>query len=395
MIFNFLGSNYSSRFGWRFLLARKSKVAYGELRRFLAEKYVGEAHLYYRGRTALREAIRLSGASHTLISGFTCYVVEEAVKDAGSRPVFVDISRRTFHFTLAELKKAHKAQPKIGAVVVQNTFGIGDKIKPIAAYCQKAGLVLIEDLAHCPANRYADGPDFGQIGDLVVVSFGDLKQIDVVSGGALIVRNKVLFDKITTPKPLRGHWRLRALERWQPLINVFLRNCYRWPAFARIVHGLLRRLHLLRSAAGGELFRDVGLHPARAGLILEQWQHLEADKRRRQELTGIYSRILQDNNPLLRRQPLLRYPFLVESSERSRLLAAAADKGFYLKDHWYDSFVHPSRFSEQSVYKLGSCPQKEKITYQVINLPLHKSINRHQAEKLARLVANFKSPASS
>ena len=395
MIFNFLGSNYSSRFGWRFLIARNSEAACESLRTLLAEKYDGRVLLYYRGRAALREAVRLSGASHVLISSFTCYVVEEAVKDAGSQPVFADVNRRSFHFTLAELEKAHRAEPKIGAVVIQNTFGIGDKVKPLAEYCRKMGLVLIEDLAHCPDNRYADGPGFGQAGNLVVLSFGDLKQIDVVSGGALVIRDATLAARVTAPNSLRGHWRLRALERWQPLISVCLRNCYRWRGLARLVHGLLRRTHLLRRATDGGLLTDIGLHPARADLILRQWRQLEADKQRRRRLATIYGRIIEDKNSFLNGQPLLRYPVLVESAEiRGRLLEAAASKGFYLKDHWYDSFVHPSRFAELSAYQLGSCPRKEKMTYQVINLPLHKSISRRQVEELARLVADFNKPAS-
>ena len=139
MIFNFLGSNYSNRFGWRFLLARKSETACEDLRSLLAEKYGGKAYLYYRGRAALREAVRLSGADYVLISGFTCYVVEEAVKDAGSRPVFADVSRQTFNFTLSDLRKACQAQPAIGAVIVQNTFGIGDEIKPLSGIAARPG----------------------------------------------------------------------------------------------------------------------------------------------------------------------------------------------------------------------------------------------------------------
>ncbi|MYB40115.1 hypothetical protein F4X86_02465 [Candidatus Saccharibacteria bacterium] len=395
MIFNFLGSNYSNRFGWRFLLARKSEAACEDLRTRLAERYGGKAHLYHRGRAALREAVRLSGADHVLISGFTCYVVEEAVRDAGSRPVFADVSRRTFNFTLSGLRKAHEAQPAIGAVIVQNTFGIGDEIKPLARYCREAGLTLIEDLAHCPDNDYADGEPFGKVGDLVVLSFGDSKQIDVVAGGALIIRSKALVSESAGPKLPGGVRASNFLERLQPLITVWLRNSYRCRPLARVVHGFLRRIRLLRFAADGSLCRDIGLHPARAKFVLEQWQHLEEDKERRRRLSRVYSRILRTANPLLAGQPLLRYPVLLESSEvRNRLLAAADAKGFLLKDHWYDTPVHPSRFTELSAYKPGSCPEKERMNQQIINLPLHKNISREKVEELAKLVAGFKRVAN-
>ena len=56
MIFNFLGSNHSTSFAWRFLIAKKTPGAEDELRNLLTEKYGGQAFLYYRGRAALTES---------------------------------------------------------------------------------------------------------------------------------------------------------------------------------------------------------------------------------------------------------------------------------------------------------------------------------------------------
>ena len=73
-------------------------------------------------------------------------------------------------------------------------------MKPIVDYCRRRGLYLIEDLAHCPGNHYADGPAFGSVGDLVVLSFSRDKQVDAVAGGALIVRNKDLSLSARFPR---------------------------------------------------------------------------------------------------------------------------------------------------------------------------------------------------
>ena len=187
MIFDALGSNYSCRFAFRFLIAKASAEDNRQLKTFLTKEYDGRVWLYYRGRAALREAVRLSGAKSVLTSSFSCYVVEQAIADAGSQPVFVDISRRTLNPSLKQLQAAHKSNPDIGAVVLQNSFGIGIQVQPLVDYCRRHKLLIIEDLAHCPSNQYADGAAFGSVGDLVVLSFSRDKQIDVVSGGALIV----------------------------------------------------------------------------------------------------------------------------------------------------------------------------------------------------------------
>ena len=391
MIFNFLGSNHSSSFAWRFLIAKKTPGAEDELRHLLTEKYSGQAFLYYRGRAALTEAVRLCGADYVLVNGFTCYVVEQAVCAGGSRPFFTDISRKTYNFTVEHLEKAHRQQPRIGAVIIQNTFGIGDEIKPIVNYCRRHKLLLIEDLAHCPDNRYLDGPAFGQIGDFVILSFGDSKQIDVVSGGALIVRNKAAAYKVSQPQLIKGYWWLRFTERLQPLLTGWLRQSYRWPALGRYVHAFLLKSGLLKRASDDGLLEGVGLTPVRARFILEQWRNLPADKERRARLMNIYSSAFKEKNVLLKKQALVRYPVLLTSSDaRDPLLRKLASNGFHLKDHWYDSAVYPNRFAEVSAYKPGSCPQKEEINGRVINLPLHRNISEKRACELAQLIVSFK-----
>ena len=391
MIFNSLGSNYSYKFARRFLKARGASQASKELEVFLAEKYGGAAFLYYRGRAALSEAIRLCGVDYVLVNGFTCYAVEQAIRGAGSRPVFADVSRKTYHFTLKELKKAHQAQPAVGAVIIQNTFGIGDKIKPIVNYCKRHDLVLIEDLAHSPDNHYLDDEAFGMVGDFVILSFGNSKQIDAVGGGALIVRNQIFIDQVVKPRPLAGFWRLRLTERLQPLIACWLRFCYRQPNFGALVHGLFVRLGLVQRTNDGGLFSNFSLPSPRSPLVLEQWQRLAAEKKRRLQLMSIYDQILEMDNVFLKQQALLRYPILLASNEiKDFLLQKLYAHGFCLADHWYDSMTYPARFSKFSDYKEGSCPQKEKIIQQIVNLPLHKHISQSQARDLAQLVAPFK-----
>ena len=185
MIFNSLGLNYSLRFALKFLRARTSINADERLKEFLNQKYSGQTWLYYKGRSALSEAVRLCQADEVLTSGFSCYAVEQAIKDAGSQPVFTDIDTKTLNFSLKHLKDTHRANPRIKTVILKNTFGIGIDISQIVNYCRHHKLYIIEDLAHCPSNQYADGTNFGKIGDLVVLSFGRDKQIDAVNGGAL------------------------------------------------------------------------------------------------------------------------------------------------------------------------------------------------------------------
>lgn len=388
MIFNSLGSNYSFKFAFKFLKAKNSLASEAELKQFLKKRYGGKAWLYYRGRAALSEAVRLCQADYVLSNSFSCYAVEQAIRGAGSQIVFADVNKKTHHFSLKELKHQHKINPKIKAIIVQNTFGISIKIKPILNYCRRHNLYLIEDLAHCPDNQYADGTPFGTVGDLVVLSFGRDKQIDVVNGGALIGRNLDLVKNVIPPKPIKNHWYQRSSDRLYPLFICFIRFCYFKPMIGKVVHRVFKILKLVNSANEGSILYNAALPSYRSQFILEQFENIKLDQKRRQQLVAIYDNHLAVKS--FKQQGLLRYPVLMPSAViKSLAMERLAKDQIYLNDNWYDDFVYPARLSKLSSYQIGQCVQKEKIIKKVVNLPLHKKITPQIAQSLIETLSSY------
>ena len=382
MIFNSLGSSYSWRFAWRFAFSFGSSSQ--QLRTFLSEHYGGRVWLYYRGRAALCEAIRLSGAGAVATNSFGCQAVEQAILAAEARPIFLDIERELFHFNLEQLKQAHKQNPDLGAVIVQNLFGLAVPIKPIAAYCRRHRIVLIEDLAPCPGNRYPDGSPFGSHGQLVILSFGCDKQIDVVNGGALVVRDQRLVAGVQAPTAIVGHRHKRRVVRLYPLSVVLLRSAYGLhPHVGRLLQRLLRLLKCMQAAHDDLMLSQSRLPSWRQRLILEQFNELEADTERRRQLIEAYNECITDRFAAAGSPALLRYPLLMSSPEVKRLfLAQLKSVGVWLPDHWYDAPVYPPRRRSESVYPDGGCPVMEGIAPRIVNLPLHRQMDT----KLARVI---------
>ncbi len=390
MIFNSLGSNYSLGFALKFLRARTSINTDERLKEFLNQKYGGQTWLYYKGRSALSEAVRLCQADKVLTSGFSCYAVEQAIKSAGSQPVFTDIDTKTLNFSLKHLKDTHRANPRIKAVILQNTFGIGIDISQIANYCRRHKLYIIEDLAHCPNNQYADGTNFGQIGDLVVLSFGRDKQIDAVNGGALIVRNLDLAEKVVAPQPILNQWRWRFSDRLGPLLFTWVRFCYSKSLGGRAWYKTFNYLGLLTLVNDEPVFHGGALPSYRSEFILNQFQNIEEDCRRRRRLMGIYDVLQSAELGIAGEQPLLRYPILLSSKKvKASMLEKLKEKDFHFADNWYDDYVYPSRFSEISSYKIGSCANKEKITGRIVNLPLHENMTPALARELVEIASPY------
>lgn len=390
MIFNSLGSNYSFAFAWKFLRARVSANSDEKLKGVLSEKYGGEAWLYYKGRAALMEAIRLSGEKRVFTSSFSCYAVEQAIDAADATPVFVDIARGRFHFGLKQLKIAHQANPGSGVVILQNSFGIGGKVKPIQRYCRRHGLRIIEDLAHCPVGRYEDGLAFGSIGESVVLSFARDKQIDVVNGGALIVRDSAAARKVEPPQVVIGHYYQRAADRLYPLLISWIRACHRLRLSGALWYKIFNSLGLLTLANDGAPFYGGALPGYRSAFILEQFENLKSDQARRHHLARLYGDCLPARRRLAEEQVLLRYPILLTSARaRQYLFEALRRQHFRLEETWYDNLVHPPRFTELSAYTPGSCENKEQATKRIINLPLHKQVDSSQARAIGTVVSAY------
>ena len=211
-IFNSLGSNYSLVSALKHLFTRGECKDYMKLEGYLDGRYDGSAYLFYKGREALRQALLATGlkkGSEVAINGFTCFVVDEAVTEAGFKSVYLDIDENQLHFTAETLRTAVKKNPKIKVVIIQNTLGYPCDIVGIEDVCKKSKLILIEDLAHSFGLIYPDGREAGTVGDMTMLSFGRDKVIDAVSGGALVIKGKV-----------NSKWRANLAEgRHQPKLK--------------------------------------------------------------------------------------------------------------------------------------------------------------------------------
>ena len=247
----FLGmaANYGGSEWARHTFAVGRKQDYIDLQQYLARRYDGETILCKNGRSALCLALKayFEPGDEVLVNGFTCYAVYEAVKMAGLKPVFVDISRDDLNFDMGsleasmklgnsrlapsrpslrgsgahsapvvadglELSNSHARQSQhIKGIVVQNTLGNPVDIVKIERFAKKHGLTIIEDLAHSAGVRYDDKREAGTVGAAAVWSFGKDKSIDTISGGALVLRMPAKHE-VEAPnlKPrMSDHWRAR------------------------------------------------------------------------------------------------------------------------------------------------------------------------------------------
>lgn len=398
-IFNSLGSNYDFRFVLNSLFVTNDDKYHNQLINFLENKYRGKAVLVYKGREALRLALKLirdSGPSNSAgrqarmtsssvvaICGFTCFAVYDAIVKERYKVEYLDIEKDSLNFSFETLKKHVEKNPQIKIVVIQNTLGNPCDIEKISAFCKEKKIILIEDLAHSIGAIYENKREAGTVGDFTVLSFSQDKVVDGVSGGAVVVRNdqyqisNIKYQKVDKNKQI--------IDRLYPLFTFLIRKTYKF-GVGKAVHLILKNLRLLSNPMNDSK-NIYGLPNWYCSLIFKQFKSLEEDIVHRKRIAKIYFEKL-DKKILgfdfdIEKSVNLRSPILVEN--RGGLIKSLKDNNIFVSDIWYDAPIAPKKYLHKTNYK-NECHESEKISSQILNLPTHKNVSEKDAEYISKKI---------
>lgn len=382
-IFQSMGGHRLAGEVWRHVFAVGSESHRAELRMQLAKRYQGDVTLYHKGRAALTEAVRLAtgGKGAVAVSGLTCYSVIQAVEEAGCTPIYVDITKDDLHFGAAQLEAACKKN-KMSAVIVQHMLGMPADIKGIMAVAKKHDIVVIEDLAHAAGATYPDGKELGTVSPYVVLSFGRDKALDVVNGGALIVRSGQTPDALPYQHVSFGH---QLRDRLYPLISLLARALY--PVGGKYIMALALKTGLVVRSADGEVNTNEIMPAWQAKLALEQLNALNSTVKHRQTIANAYKKHIKGPIPkdaLQDGAAPIRLPLLV--SNRDEIIATLGQQGYRAFDVWYDAPVGPARFYSRVAYPEKSCPVAVDVAHTIMNLPTHQRVTKHDVKRIAAVI---------
>ncbi|MBQ3353483.1 DegT/DnrJ/EryC1/StrS family aminotransferase [Candidatus Saccharibacteria bacterium] len=339
-----------------FAMGRKEDLK--DLEDYLLRKYGGEkAILAKNGRSALALALKayFDEGDEIIVNGFTCYAVYEAVKAAGLKPVFVDISLNDLNYTEESLALAKSAK----GIIVQNTLGNPVDINMVEKFAEERGLIIIEDLAHCAGVKYADGREAGTVGAAAVFSFGKDKSIDTVSGGAVVLRypykNPIGAPRVR-PK-LSDH--LRA--RFYPMFGATCRTLS-YLHLGGVMMRLLIKVHWVERSADNKLDLERRLSKFEAKRALMQIKSLSRAGEK----------------------PLREFYFV---RNRQEVLAKLAKAGYYFSGFWYEKPVSPERYYKKVHFPEEECPNAVYASEHIVNLPRY--YRKRELEPARKIIKEY------
>ena len=169
--------------------------ARGKPRSGLAASCSGFALRSTRSNTGCRASGK---GAEVLLPSFTFIATAHAVRNAGLKPVFVDVDEATHFPTPATLARA--ATNETRAVVAAHLWGRAGDAASLEAFAAARGWPVVYDSAHAFGARHADGAFCGGRGRAEVFSLHATKLLNSFEGGLVATNDATLAARVISTR---------------------------------------------------------------------------------------------------------------------------------------------------------------------------------------------------
>jgi len=310
------------------------------------------------GTAALHTALYSMGiksGDEVITVPFTFVATANCIIMQGAKPVFVDVKEDTFNIDIKEIEK--KITKKTKAILPVDLYGQiydYDNLKKIA---EKYNLVILEDACQA-VGAELDGKKAGNFGDTAAFSFYATKNM-ITGEGGMITTNNEKFAEMA--KRFRHHGQSEQTK-------------YEYHDL-----GYNYRMMDIQAAIGLEQLKKIN------NLTEKRIQNAEYLSKNLKNVKGITVPFVNKNAKHVFHQ----YTIKVNPAIRDKLIGSLKEKeigtGIY-----YPKPLHLHPFFTKLGYKQGDFPVAEKLSKQVISLPVHPALTKEELDKIIRAIKEFK-----
>jgi len=304
------------------------------------------------GTDALTLALKAVGVEgkEVILPSLTFFATAEAVVMAGGIPVFAEIEEKNYCISPEDVER--KITDKTRAVIVVHLYGHPAPVEKIKEIIGEREIYIIEDSAQAHGSR-RDGKITGGMGNIAAFSFYISKNLSALGeAGCITTNSRELADRIEL---LRNHGQVSKYEH--------------------ILIGTNSRLDELQAVV------------LRAKLKrLEEWNE------KRQRIAQFYLQELKDLPVIL---PEIEsgcthtwHLFVVRTERRDGLFDYLRKKGIGCGIH-YKVPCHLQPPMREYGYKEGMLPLTERITQEVLSLPIYPHLEEEDAGRVVEEIRRF------
>ncbi|MBX0305406.1 DegT/DnrJ/EryC1/StrS family aminotransferase [Haloarcula salinisoli] len=329
-----------------------------EFESLLAETMgVEHAVVFNSGTSALVGALEgcdIGPGDEVIVPSFTFIATANAVEAVGATPVFAEIDRDRYALDPDDV--ADRITDSTAAIMPIHYAGIPCRIEALRELARDHDLTLIEDAAEAQGAT-VNGAPVGTAGDAGVLSFCQNKVITTGEGGAVVTDDDELAARL---EQFRSHGRVSG--------------------------------EYFDSADTGEyvsLGFNLRMPDVVAGIGVAQIERIDDIVARRREVaTDLNDRLATLDHvhppaePPDGRNVYQLYTVRFDPAiDRDRVIDELAERGIASKVY-FDPVHLTQYYRDQYGYTAGELPRTEAISEQVLSLPMHPSLSRHERDRI-------------
>lgn len=300
----------------------------------------------------------------------------EAISQAGGQPDFVDIDEQTYNMDVARLEEYlerecvadqenggvinQRLRKRVTAIIPVHLYGQPANIDPILKLAEKHQLVVIEDACQAHGAAYYSARDLrwnraGSMGKAAAFSFYPGKNLGACGEGGAVITNDEGFARLV--QMLRDHGQSRK--------------------YYHEVEGYNGRLDAIQ-----------------AGILRVKLKHLETWNEKRRNAARRYQELFRgaDEEVTLPHEPWwaqgVYHLYVVRVHDRdilqNRLTGEQIGTGIH-----YPVPLHLQEACRKLGYKKGAFPVAERVSVELLSLPMFPQITEEQQYRVVQAVLDF------
>ena len=318
--------------------------------------YIGSKHVIScaNGTDALvlsLMALGIKQGDEIITVSHSFFATSEAIALVGAKPIFVDIKEDDFNIDISKIESLITNKTK--AIIPVHLYGQSCDIEAVVNIARKHRLYVIEDCAQAVGAKFK-GKSVGTFGDIGTISFFPTKNLGAYGdAGAIVTNDDSLAAKL---KQLRFHG---SSKRY---VHDFI--------------GLNSRLDEIQAA-----------------ILRVKLKYLDKWNEKRQAAAEYYDKLLNNLNYI--QIPYVnpnRYHVFHQYTIKTKYRDLLNEK---LKDLnietiiYYPKPIHEQKAFDYLNYKVGSLPVTEKISKEILSLPIYPEITKDIQEYVADSIKNI------
>ena len=305
-------------------------------------------------------SLNLKPSSEIIVPSFTFIATANWPLMVGTKPIFSEIEEETLGMDPSYLNSIISKKTKV--IMPIHYGGMPCKITEIKKFAKQHKLILIEDSAESIGSTIGNKKT-GSFGDMSILSFAGNKVLPTGEGGAVIVNSKKIYEKL---KLIRSHGR-------QINSNYFQTN--ETPNYISL--GYNWRMSSMTAALGiSQLSKLDKLISKRR----KNAQYLSSKLNK-------HSKIILPFNYKNHKSVFQLFSIRVTDNLRDNLMTFLTSKGIMSKIFFEP--VHLSKFYSKNMNKKSSLPKTEKISQQVLTLPMYPSLTKDDINFISDSIDEF------